>query len=121
MQRLFASIIFCTAALFASAQKNHDISVTDTDAMRVSADKHTAMVDQAVTLDADQKTKVQEIYMNYERKLDGLNQRFEKGGLTKEEREKEMAPQWLALEQAVDEQLATVLNSDQIGSGCFCL
>ncbi len=115
MQRLFASIAFCAVALFASAQKNHDISVTDTDAMRVSADKHTAMVDQAVTLDADQKTKVQEIYMNYERKLEGLNQRFEKGGLTKEEREKEMGPQWVGLEQAVDEQLATVLNGDQIG------
>lgn len=114
MQRLFASILFCAAAIFASAQ-NHDISVTDTDAMRASAHKHTALVDQTVTLDADQKVKVQEIYMNYERKLDGLNQRFEKGGLTKEEREVEMGPQWVALEKAVDGQLSAVLNGDQMG------
>ncbi len=113
MQRLFASLTFCTVALFATAQ-NRDITVTDTDAMRASADKHTALVDQTVTLDADQKTKVQEIYMNYERKLDGLSQRFEKGGLTKEERETEMGPQWVALEKAVDEQLSSVLNGDQM-------
>jgi Skp family chaperone for outer membrane proteins len=112
MQRFFASLIFCGAALFASAQ-NHDITVIDTDAMRASADKHTALVDQTVTLDADQKTKVQEIYMNLERKLDAMNQRFEKGGLTKEQREAEMAPQWTSLEKAVDQQLAEVLTADQ--------
>ncbi len=114
MQRLFASLVFCAAAVFATAQ-NRDITVTDTDAMRVSAAKHAAMVDKTVTLDADQKTKVEEIYMNYERKLDGLNRRFEKGGLTKEEREVEMGPQWVALEKTLDEQLSTVLNGDQMG------
>lgn len=114
MQRLFASLIFCAAAVFATAQ-NRDITVTDTDAMRTSADKHTALVDKTVKLDADQKTKVQEIYMNYERKLDGLNQRFEKGGLTKEERDAEMGPQWVALEKGLDEQLSSVLNGDQMG------
>ena len=115
MQRLFASILFSAAALFASAQQ-HDITVTDTDAMRASADKHTALVDKTVTLDADQKAKVQEIYMNLERKLEGMNQRFEKGGLTKEEREAEMAPQWVSLEKAVDQQLAEVLTPDQAGT-----
>lgn len=112
MQRLFASFIFCAAALFASAQ-NRDIIVKDTDAMRASAEKHTALVDQTVTLDADQKAKVQEIYMNMERKLDGMNQRFEMGGLSKEQREAEMAPQWISLEQAVDKQLEEVLTADQ--------
>jgi Spy/CpxP family protein refolding chaperone len=114
MQRLFASILFSAAALFASAQQQ-DITVTDTDAMRASADKHTALVDKTVTLDADQKAKVQEIYMNLERQLDGMNQRFEKGGLTKEEREAEMAPRWASLEMAVDQQLAEVLTPDQAG------
>lgn len=114
MQRFFASLTFCAAALFATAQ-SRDITVVDTDAMRASASKHTAMVDQTATLDAEQKTKVQEIYMNYERQLDGLNQRFSKAGLTPEQREAEMAPQWTALESAVDKQLADVLTADQMG------
>ena len=113
MQRLFASFVFAAAALLATAQ-SHDITVTDTEAMRTSASKHTTLVDQTVTLDADQKAKVQEIYMNYERRLDGMNQRFDKAKLTKEEREAEMAPQWASLEKAVDQQLADVLKGEQM-------
>lgn len=113
MQRLFASLVFCGAALLATAQ-SHDITVTDTDAMRANASKHTTLVDQTVTLDADQKVKVQEIYMNYERKLDGMNQRFEKAGLSKEERETEMGPQWVAMEKGLDQQLSQVLTGAQL-------
>lgn len=120
MQRLFASILFCAAALFATAQ-NRDITVKDTDAMRASAEKHTNLVHQTVTLDAEQKAKVQEIYMNYERQLDGLNQRLDKGGFTPEEREAEMGPQWASMEKAVDDQLSTVLNADQMGKWCRSL
>ena len=114
MQRLFASILFCAAAVFATAQ-HRDITVKDTDAMRANADKHTALVHKTVTLDDDQKAKVQEVYMNYERKLDGLNQRFDMAGLSKEDREAEMGPQWEALERMVEEQLATILTNDQVG------
>lgn len=114
MQRTLATLTFCAAALFATAQ-SRDIKVVDTDAMRVSATKHTELVHKTVTLDADQRAKVQEVYMNYERQLDGLNQRFEIGGLSKEEREAEMAPQWASLERMVDEQLATILNPEQLG------
>ncbi len=114
MQRLFASLIFSGAALFTIAQ-NRDVTVTDTDVMRASATEHTGLVDKTVTLDADQKVKVLEIYMNYERQLEGMNQRYEKAGMSKEEREVELAPRWAAMEQAVDDQLAAVLNNDQMG------
>jgi hypothetical protein len=114
MQRLFASILFCAAAALVSAQKR-DIHVADTDAMRANAAKHTEMVHQTVTLDNDQKTKVQEIYMEYERQLEGLNQRLDQGGFTKEEREAEMAPQWVSMEKALDEKLSSVLSGEQMG------
>lgn len=114
MQRLFASLMFCGAALFATAQ-NRDVTVTDTEAMRANASKHTELVHQTVTLNDEQKPKVMEIYMNYERQLDGLNQRLDKGGFTAAEREAEMAPQWASMEKAVDQQLAAVLTSEQMG------
>lgn len=113
MQRILATLTFCAAATFAMAQ-SREITVTDTDAMRASAAKHTELVHRTVTLDDDQRAKVQEIYMNYERQLDGLNQRFAIGGLSPEEREAEMAPQWASMEKAVDDQLATILNADQL-------
>lgn len=114
MQRLFASVLFCAAALFATAQ-SREITVKDTDAMRASAEKHVNLVHQTVTLDNDQRTKVQEIYMNYERQLEGLNQRLDAGGFTGADRETEMGPQWASMEKAVDDQLAAVLNNDQMG------
>lgn len=83
--------------------------------MRANAEKHTALVHKTVILDDEQKAKVQDIYMNYERQLDGLNQRFDIGGLTKEEREVEMRTQWASMEKSVDQQLAGVLNADQVG------
>ncbi len=114
MQRLFASIILCAATVLVTAQKR-DINVVDTDAMRATAAKHTEMVHQTVSLDDAQKTQVHEIYMDYERKLDGLNQRLDQGGFTKEERETEMGPQWVSLEKALDEKLSVVLSGDQMG------
>jgi len=114
MQRILATLTFCAAAAFATAQ-SREINVVDTDAMRASAAKHTELVNKTVTLDQDQKARVQEIYMNYERQLDGLNQRFTMGGLSAEEREAEMAPQWAMMEKAVDDQLATILSPEQLG------
>lgn len=113
MQRLFASLIFCAAAVIATAQ-SRTITVTDTDAMRASAGKHTALVDQAVTLNADQTAQVREVYMDMERKLDGMNQRFDSAKMTKEEREAEMAPQWASLEKLVDHRLSEILSGDQL-------
>ncbi len=113
MQRLFASLLFCAAAAFATAQ-SRNITVTDTDAMRASAQKHTTLVDQAVSLDAEQKTKVNEIYMNYERRLEGMNQRFAMANMTKEQRDAEMGPQWASLDRTLNEQLGQVLSTEQL-------
>ncbi len=96
----------------ASAQQP-DIQVTDNDAMRASASKHTALVDKTVTLNAEQRPQVNEAYMELERKLDGMNQRFDRAKMTKEEREAEMRPQWVTLDQMVDHRLSQILTPEQ--------
>lgn len=113
MQRLFASILFCAAASLASAQ-SRDIQVKDTDAMRANAQKHTTQVDQAVTLNAEQKAQVNEVYMDVERKLAAMDQRFAMANMSKEEREAEMGPQWASLDRLVDQRLSGILSSQQM-------
>lgn len=113
MQRLFASLLFCAVATFASAQ-NRDIAVKDTDAMRVNAAKHAQQVDAAVSLTEDQKPRVNEVYMVVERRLDAMNQRFDIAGMSPEDRAAEMKSQWVGVDQMVDFQLAQILTKEQL-------
>lgn len=113
MQRLFASILFCAAAAIASAQ-SRDIQVKDTDTMRANAEKHATQVDQAVTLNAEQKAQVKEVYMDIERKLAAMDQRFAMANMSKEDREAEMGPQWAGLERLVDQRLSGILSTQQL-------
>jgi hypothetical protein len=113
MQRLFASLLFCAVATFASAQ-SREINVKDTDAMRTNAAKHAQQVDAAVTLSDDQKPRVNEVYMIVERRLAAMDQRFDVAGMSAEDRAVEMKSQWAGVEQMVDFQLAQILTADQM-------
>ena len=113
MQRLFASLMFCAVATFASAQ-NRDINVKDTDAMRANAAKHAQQVDAAVILSEEQKPRVNEVYMVVERRLAAMNQRFDMAGMSTEDRAAEMKSQWVGVEQMVEFQLAQILDKDQM-------
>ncbi len=113
MQRLFASLLFCAVATFASAQ-SREITVTDTDAMRANAAKHAQQVDAAVGLTGEQKPRVNEVYMVVERRLAAMDQRFDKAGMSPEDRAVEMKSQWVGVEQMVEFQLAQILTPDQI-------
>ncbi len=112
MQRVFASLLFCAVATFASAQ-NRDITVKDTDAMRANAVKHAQQVDAAVGLSEEQKPRVNEVYMVVERRLDAMNQRFDMAGMSAEDRAAEMKSQWVGVDQMVEFQLAQILTADQ--------
>lgn len=114
MQRYLASLLLAGTTFLASAQQHHDTVVKDSDAMRASASKHTDLVDKAVTLSSEQKEQVNAVYMDVERKLDGMKQRFDQAGMSEEARQEEMRPQWTALDHMVEERLATILNKDQL-------
>lgn len=83
--------------------------------MRANAAKHTVQVDKAVTLTAEQKPQVTEVYMAVERQLAAMNQRFDAAGMSQEDRAAEMRPQWANLDRMVEERLTGILSADQLG------
>jgi hypothetical protein len=115
MQRLFASIAFSFAVAVASAQtvQHEEFVPTDNAAMHANADKHTRMVDEVATLNAEQREKVNEAYMMYERELQAIDYRFSLSGHTAEETANERRAQLDAMEILLNQRLKLVLTSTQ--------
>lgn len=111
--RSLVTMAFCVALLAANAQ-SHDIHVVDTDAMMANAAKHTSQVDQAVTLDEDQKVRVQEVYMQVERQVEALQQRFSIAKLDEEQRKSEMDVMWGSLDRYIETNLSNILTPTQM-------
>lgn len=107
-----------TAALFAAITtlnaQSRDIQVADTKAMTDNAAKHMALVDKAVDLDDDQKVRVQDVYMQLERQLNALDQRYTTAGLTPEQRKAEMDVMWQSLDRFVETNLTSILAPSQM-------
>lgn len=112
MFRNLATLVFVGASALLSAQ-HREIIVTDSDAMRASARKHTELVDKTVGLTAEQATQVNELYMQVERQLDGMNQRMDMAGMSEADKKTEMAPQWAVLDQMVANKLDQILTPEQ--------
>lgn len=114
MQRLLASILFVGASLALSAQ-HREITVTDNDAMRANARKHTELVHRTVGLSAEQTTQVNELYMQVERQVNGMEQRMAMAGMSEADRKVEMVPQWESIERMVAGRLQQILTPEQYG------
>ena len=112
MIRTLATLLFVGASAMLSAQ-HRDIIVTDSDAMRANARKHTELVDRTVGLTAEQTTQVNDMYMQVERQVDGMNQRMDMAGMTEADKKAEMAPQWALLEQMVANKLDQIFTPEQ--------
>jgi hypothetical protein len=115
MQRLFASIAFSFAVALASAQtgQHEEFVPTDNAEMRANAEKHTRMVDEVTTLNAEQREKVNEAYMMYERELKAIEYRFSLSGHTPEEVASERRAQLDAMEILLNQRFKLVMTSSQ--------
>jgi len=112
MQRLLASFVFVGVSLVLNAQ-HREIFVTDTDAMRANARKHTEMVHEAAVLSAEQTAQVNELYMQVERQVDGMNQRMAMAGMSEADKKVEMVPHWASLDRMVASRLQQILTPEQ--------
>lgn len=114
MQRILASLLFIGASIVLNAQ-HREITVTDTDAMRANARKYTAFVHKAADLSAEQTAQVNELYMQVERQVNGMEQRMAMAGMSEDDKKAEMVPQWESLERMVAGRLQQILTAEQYG------
>lgn len=108
MNRIIATLILATAFTGLSAQQ-----IEMTEAMKAKAKEHMELVDKTVTLNADQKPQVEDVYLQVERQMAAVEQRFAKAGITGEQKEADMKSQIANMDRFVNERLATILTPEQ--------
>ncbi len=111
MVRNFLTVLLAAAAFTVSAQRP-DFQSVDTPEMTANATKHTQMVDRSAKLTAEQKPRVQEVYMQVERQIKALEYRMQ--GQPKEDVEADMRGQYQIMDEYVDRELAKILTADQL-------
>ena len=108
MNRILATLILATAFTGVSAQQ-----VVDTEAMKAKATERMELVDKTVSLNADQKPQVEQVYLQVERQMVALEQRFAMAGITGADKEADMKNQYENMDRYVEEKLQTILSADQ--------
>ena len=114
MLRLLSASL-CSLLLVTAFAQRGTIKVVDTDAMRLSAAKNTAMVDKTVGLSDEQRPQVTEAYMDYERSVDALKQRYARAqGMTPEQKQEELERLYATPRQQAEQSVERILTADQL-------
>lgn len=112
MIRTVATILFSAAIVVANAQ-SREITVQDSEAMMAKATERMELVDKTTILTSDQKAQVTEVYMQIERQMNALEQRFAIAKASPEAKEADMKYQYENMDRYAEEKLATILTTEQ--------
>ena len=110
------SAIFLALALSAtaSAQTRGDAAPAVTQEMKDLARSHSDMVHSTVTLTAEQRDQVYDIYVDQEQLWVALKLRLSGSGMSAEEQAMELENLAVSVDQRLDHKLSQVLTEDQM-------
>lgn len=117
MARTFITLAFIGIVGLANAQDAQDrqINVTETPAMAAVVEKRVALVDKTVSLSAEQREKVTEVYKRVETQFAAINARYEMAeGMTAADKEADMKLHYQHWDTWTNDQLSHILTEAQM-------
>lgn len=117
MARTLITLAFVGIVGLANAQDAQDrqINVTETPAMTAVVEKRVALVDKTVSLSAEQREKVTDVYKRVETQFAAINARYEMAeGMTAADKEADMKLHYQHWDTWTNDQLSHILSEAQM-------
>lgn len=117
MARTLITLAFIGIVGLANAQDAQDrqINVTETPAMAAVVEKRVALVDKTVTLSAEQREKVTDVYKRVETQFAAINARYDMAeGMTAADKESDMKLHYQHWDTWTNDQLSHILTEAQM-------